>query len=111
MVFTELDDSSWELIKPLLPPQKLKTGRPRKNPRNLFNGILYVLKTECIWSNVPKKYGTKSTVHRYHLELAKLEIYNKIFEIMLSKGYKLDNIDLSYCSIDIKNILAKKYKL
>jgi len=32
-----------------------------------MNGILYVVMTGCTWKNVPRRYGSKSTVHRFHL--------------------------------------------
>ena len=108
MVFEEIDDSLWELIQPYLPPEKPKIGRPRSNLRQLFNGILFALKTGCAWANVPRIYGTKSTIHRFHLELCRKGIYGKIFDIMLSKGYNLEKIDISCCSIDTKSIKAKK---
>jgi transposase len=76
------------IIQPYVPPEKPKTGRPRSNLRQLFNGILYALKTGCTWANVPRIYRTKSTIHRFHLELCRKGIYGKIFNIMLAKGYK-----------------------
>jgi transposase len=108
MVFREIDDNLWDLVQPELPPQKPKTGRPRSNLRNLFNGVIFALKTGCAWADVPRKYGSKSTIHRFHLEMCYNGIYDKIFAYMLSIGYRLDEIDISRCSIDTKSIEAKK---
>lgn len=108
MTFRKIDDNLWELIRPYLPPQKPKTGRPREDLRKLFNGILYVLKTGCTWADVPREYGAKSTVHRLHLELSNSGAYEKISEFMLSKGYETDKIDLSSCFTDTKDIPTKK---
>jgi transposase len=36
----ELTDEQWERLKPLLPPQKAKTGRPAADHRRILNGIL-----------------------------------------------------------------------
>jgi|BioPla2DNA2_1021312.scaffolds.fasta_scaffold11907_5 transposase len=52
---------------------------PGVTPRGLCNGILYVLTTGCTWHDVPANYGTKSTVHRYHLELWEKGVYQAIF--------------------------------
>jgi transposase len=79
MAFREIDDD--------LPPQKPHIGRPRRDPRHLFNGVLYVLTTGCTWSDVPASYGTKSTVHRYHLELCERGVYQAIFLDLLRSGY------------------------
>jgi transposase len=74
----------------------------------VFNGILYVLTTGCSWLDVPAKYGTKSTVHRYHLELCEKGVYQAIFLDLLRSGYEIKKIDLSHCATDTKDIPAKK---
>ncbi len=108
MSFREIDDVLWESIEPYLPPQKPHTGRPRANMRKLMNGILYVVMTGCTWKDVPRHYGSKSTVHRFHLYLCEHGIYQKIFNELLNKGYDLKKIDLSHCFTDTKDIPAKK---
>jgi transposase len=54
MVFREIDDDLWEIIKKYLPPTKPHIGRPRCDPRQLINGILYVLATGCTGHDVPE---------------------------------------------------------
>ena len=108
MVFKEIDDKLWERILPYLPPQKPKTGRPRADLRKTFNGILYVHKTGITWSDVPRMYGAKTTVHRLHLELCESDAYEKINQILASECYSKGKIDLSCCNIDTKSIRAKK---
>ena len=53
-------------------------------------------------------YGSKSTVHRFHLYLCEHGTYQKIFNELLNKGYDLKKIDLSHCFTDTKDIPAKK---
>jgi len=108
MVFNEINDRQWELIRPFFPSQKPRTGRPRCDLRKTFNGILYVLKTGISWMDVPTMYGTKSTVHKLHLELCETGAYQNIFQMLLSEGYLKGKIDLSRCSIDTKDVMAKK---
>ncbi len=100
MVFKEVDDRLWAKIEPILPDQKPKTGRPRADLRKTFNGILYVVKTGITWSDVPRMYGAKSTVHRLHLELCKSGAYQKINQILTSEGYLSGKIDLSCCKTE-----------
>jgi hypothetical protein len=45
VVFREVNDEVWKIIRPYFLPQKVKTGRPRSDLHNSFNGILYVLIT------------------------------------------------------------------
>jgi transposase len=108
VVFQEIDNRLWEKILPYLPAQKPGTGRPRSDLRKTFNGILYVNKTGISWLDVPRMYGTKSTVHRLHLELCKSGAYDKINQILVSECYIHGKIDLSCCNIDTKSVKAKK---
>jgi putative transposase len=51
---TDLTDKEWQLLAPLLPPEKAG-GRPRKYPmREVLNGIQYVLRAGCAWQPSPK---------------------------------------------------------
>ena len=79
MAFREIDDGIWEIFRNYLPPTKPHIGRPPRDPRSLFKGILYVLTTGCTWHDVPAIYGTKSTVHRYHLKLCEKGVYQATF--------------------------------
>ncbi|WP_342770378.1 MULTISPECIES: transposase [unclassified Methanoculleus] len=125
MAFREIDDEFWAIIEPHLPPQKPHVGRPRTDHRAMFNGILDVLTIGYTWSDVPRQYGTKSTVHRFHLYLAEQSIYQDMFLDLLRSGYEIRKtrkirdfpdrklqssfrVDLTHCSTDTKDIPAKK---
>ncbi|WP_011305696.1 transposase [Methanosarcina barkeri] len=110
MSFRDIDGVLWNSIEPYLPPQKPHTGRSRANMRKLMNGIFYVVMTGCTWKDVPRRYGSKSTVHRFLLYLCEHGIYQKIFNELLNKGYDLKKIDFSHCFTDTKDIPAKKGK-
>jgi hypothetical protein len=63
-----LSDAEWERIRPLLPPQKPQTGRPRHDHRTVLNGILAVVGTELSWREMPKEYGKRDRAYkRYRL--------------------------------------------
>ena len=50
---TDLTDEEWQILKPLLPPEK-SGGRPRKYPiREVLNAIQYVLRGGCAWRLMP----------------------------------------------------------
>ena len=50
---TDLTDEEWQLLAPLLPPEKAG-GRPRKYPmREVLNGIQYVLRGGGAWRLMP----------------------------------------------------------
>ncbi len=50
---TDLTDEEWQVLEPLLPPEKTG-GRPRKYPmREVLNGLQYVLRGGCAWRLMP----------------------------------------------------------
>jgi putative transposase len=50
---TDLTDEEWQILEPLLPPEKTG-GRPRKYPmREVINGLQYVLRGGCAWRLMP----------------------------------------------------------
>jgi transposase len=100
MTFREIDDELWEIVQRHLPPQKPHIGRPRRDPRHLFNGVVYVLSTGCAWSDVPAEYGTKSTVHRYHLELCERGTYQAIFLDLIRSGYEFRKGEPGRCVVE-----------
>ena len=58
----DLTDQQWQLLHPLLPPQKPTTGRPARDHRTIINGILWVLRTGAPWRDLPERYGPWRTV-------------------------------------------------
>ena len=57
-----MSDRQWERLRPLLPPQKPRTGRPAKDHRTILNGILWILRTGSPWRALPERYGSWKTV-------------------------------------------------
>jgi hypothetical protein len=68
LVHRALSDAEWERIRPLLPPQKPTTGRPRHDHRTVLNGILAVVGTDLSWREMPVEYGKRDRAYkRYRL--------------------------------------------
>ena len=63
-----LTDAEWERVRPVLPPQRPRTGRPRHDHRTILSGILTVVGTELSWREIPEEYGKWETAYkRYRL--------------------------------------------
>jgi transposase len=58
----ELTANQWERLRPLLPPQKPRTGRPATDHRAVLEGILWVLRTGAPWRDLPARFGSSGTV-------------------------------------------------
>ena len=65
----ELTNEQWTRLEPLIPSPQRKhdgRGRPRKNPRDVLNGILWVLRTGAPpWKDLPPRYPPHQTCHRW----------------------------------------------
>jgi putative transposase len=60
-----VDDALWERLEPLLrvdKPRK-KPGRPRRDDRAIFDGLIWLARTGGQWAALPRDFGPKSTVH------------------------------------------------
>ncbi len=62
---SDLTDSQWEQLAPLIPPAK-QGGRPRKvDMREVVNAVLYVARTGCSWRMLPHDLPPWGTVWYY----------------------------------------------
>jgi putative transposase len=62
---TDLTDEEWQILEPLLPPEKAG-GRPRKYPmREVMNAIQYVLRAGCAWRLMPHDLPHWQTAYQY----------------------------------------------
>ena len=61
----QVSDALWERVRPLIPqrPAHPKGGRPAKDDRQLFEAIVYVLRTGMQWNALPKELAASSTAY------------------------------------------------
>jgi transposase len=63
----DLTDEQWEILEPLIPVPPRRSdgkGRPWRDPRDVLNGILRVLRTGAPWHDLPERYPPYQTCHR-----------------------------------------------
>lgn len=60
----------WALVEPILRSVKVrrKPGRPRRDDRMIFNGLIWLARTGRQWAALPREFGAKSTVHERFTE-------------------------------------------
>ena len=66
---SDLTDSQWQLIEPLLPPPGNEAGVPCRplihTRRRIVEAILYVVRTGCAWRQLPHDFPKWPTVYWY----------------------------------------------
>ena len=107
----EVSDALWEKVEPLIPrpsrdPKKeykrASGGGRRPLPyRQVFEGIVYVLRTGCQWKALPQeRFGCPSAVHRYFLEWAQTGFFVALWQAGLTDYDDLQGIAWDWQSMD-----------
>ena len=108
----EVSDEFWLRVKPLLPPTPGRNakrhyaraegaGRKRKDPRLIFEAIVYVLRTGCQWKALPaERFGSASSIHKRFLEWAKAGVFLRLWQAGLAEYDEMEGIAWRWQSID-----------
>jgi transposase len=73
-----LTDEQWARLKPLLPPQKPRTGRPSKDHRTVLNAILWIDRTGAPWRDLPEEYGPWRSVATRFYRWVKAGVWDRV---------------------------------
>jgi transposase len=107
----EVSDEFWKRVAPLVPARprpadkqyvrKPGAGRPAKDARLVFEGIVYVLRTGCQWKALPKeRFGSASAVHARFLEWERAGFFEALWQGGLAEYADLQGIAWRWQSID-----------
>jgi putative transposase len=80
---SDLTDAQWEIIRPLVPPDR-SGGRPRKvDIRRVIDAILYINRTGCQWRLLPHDFPKWKLVSYYFYTWRDAKIWNKIHDALV----------------------------
>lgn len=110
MVFRrhELSEAGWAALKPHLPPPA-KTGRPRKDDRQILNGILWILGTGAPWRDLPERYGPWKTVYSRFRRWQRAGVWDRVVDALQAQMEREDRVDWSLFLYDGTNIRAHRH--
>jgi transposase len=104
---TDLTDAQWTLIRPTLPPHA-RRGRPRADARRTINGILWVLRTDARWADLPYLYGAASMCHARLQRWQREGVWERLWRTLLSYLDDHQALDWQRGHLDATFIPAKK---
>lgn len=105
----DLTNSQWERIASFfVQDDSPKRGRPRKDPRQVINGILWICRTGAPWKDLPEKYPPYQTCHRYFQAWNKEGLWDRILYQLAQHLKEKGKIDIEECFIDGTFASAKK---
>ena len=104
-------DDFWERVGPLIPVheraadkvylRKAGAGRPPKPARQVFEAVMYVLRTGCQWKALPKeRFGSSSAIHKRFLEWESAGVFKSIWQAGLAEYHQMEGIAWRWQSID-----------
>lgn len=105
-----VSDALWEKIAPLVPVRrriegkqyrrKAGAGRKPMDARQIFAGIVYVLRTGCQWKALPREYGAASSVHKHFQHWQEAGFFLRIWQAGLAEYDGMQGIAWEWQSID-----------
>lgn len=105
-----VSEALWEKVAPLIPTRlraegkqyqrKPGAGRKPMEARQIFSGIVYVLRTGCQWKALPREYGAASSVHKYFQQWQRAGFFLRIWQAGLAEYDGMQGIAWEWQSID-----------
>ena len=96
----ELTDTQWNRIKILFGKPK-KVGRPSLNPRTVFNGILWILKSGARWRDLPARYGNRNSIYHKFRQWCECGLFERLLKLVNrnAENSSLLEIDSTFCKV------------
>ncbi len=97
-----VDDALWAKLEPVLKVDKLrkKPGRPRRDDRAIFDGLIWLARTGSQWSQLPRAFGPKSTVHERFSEWVDTGRLERAWAVLLAEYDARLGLDWSWLAAD-----------
>src|SRR5499427_6583549 len=107
----DLTDAEWAILAPLFPKPRVRRdrrGRPWRDPRDVLNGILWILRTGAPWKDLPDRYASYQTCHRQFQRWRRTGVLECILQQLSEELRDRSKLDLSEGFIDATFTAAKK---
>ena len=107
----DLTDQQWAVLSPLLPKVPRRAdgkGRPRRDDREILNGVLWILRTGAAWHDLPGRYPPYQTCHRRFKEWVDSQVFAQLLHALAEDMKERGGLDLEECFIDGMFTIAKK---
>lgn len=109
----DLTDGQWAAIKRYVPGRErrgtsAKGGRPWRDPRDVLNGILWVLRTGAPWADLPRRYPPYQTCHRRFQKWEREGVLDRILRSVAEHLRDVGKVDLTEAYIDGSHAGAKR---
>ena len=105
-----LTDEQWRKLEPLLPREKpgKKGGRPWADNRQVFEGILWILRSGARWKDLPPEYPSPATCWRRLNKWEQEGVWEEVWRVFLRQLDDKGMLEWQECFIDATFMPAKR---
>jgi transposase len=109
----DLTEEQWAVVRESIPePEQQRTtergGRPWRDPRDVLNGILWILRTGAPWADLPRRYPAAQTCHDRFQKWEREGVLDRILTRLAEDLRMRGKVDLSEAFIDGTHAGAKR---
>jgi transposase len=107
----DLTEEQWVAVEKLLPKPAVREdgrGRPWRDPRDVLNGVLWILRTGAPWADMPDRYPPYATCFRRFQGWVKEGVLQQVLQALADDLVARGKLDLSEAFIDGTHAGAKK---
>lgn len=79
-------DAEWDVISPLLPPERGRWSRPAHDNRRYFEGMLWIARSGSQWRLLPVEYGNWNSVYRRFRRWCATGVWDALLETLAELG-------------------------
>ena len=79
---TDLTDTEWEQLEPLVPPAKVGGRPPKHSRREILNGIFYAVRSGGAWKLLPHDLPPWRTVYHYFWTWRRTGVWQQIHDCL-----------------------------
>ena len=109
----DLTDEQWIAIKEAFPEREQERpgeqgGRPWRDPRDVVNGVLWILRTGAPWADLPRRYPPPTTCHRRFQTWVKDGVLVRMLRNLAADLRDRGKLDLTEAFVDGSHAGAKR---
>lgn len=98
----KLSSIQLDILESLIPDHEAspKGGRPPVSKRKALAGIFWILDNGAKWKDLPRRYGSKSSVHRWFLRWVKAGVFEQVMRSLGQMVEENGDFRLYECFVD-----------
>ncbi len=104
----DLTNREWSLLEPHLPPLGGRGGRWNDH-RVVVNGILFRVRPDVPWRDLPERYGCRKTVYKRHRRWSADGTWDRVLRAVQADADLAGRIDWSMVGVDSTSCRAHQH--